>query len=54
MNTNINNNIVELIDFTDDNLTDSFNLKVKLTGKTGDNGTKKVEIIVSLKYLSNF
>ena len=33
MNTNVNNNIVELIDFTDDNLTDSFNLKVKLTGK---------------------
>ena len=31
-----------------------FNLKVKLTGQTGDNGTKNVEIMVPLKYLSNF
>ena len=27
---------------------------MKLTGKTANNGTKKVEIMVSLKYLSNF
>ena len=52
--TNINSNIIEFIDFTDANLTDSFNLKVKLTGKTGDNATKDVEIMVPLKYLSNF
>ena len=26
----------------------------KVTGVTGDNGTKKVEVMVSLKYLSNF
>ena len=51
--TNINN-IIELNDFTDANLTDLFNLKVKLTGQTGDNGTKNLEIIVPLKYLSNF
>ena len=40
-----------------DNLTDSesFKFKVKITGKTPNNGnTKDVEIIVTLKYLSNF
>ena len=42
------------IDFTEANVTDLFNLKVKLTGQTGDNGTKNVEIMVPLKYLSNF
>ena len=42
------------IDFTEANITDLFNLKVKLTGQTGDNGTKNVEIMVPLKYLSNF
>ena len=26
----------------------------KITGATGDNGTKNVEIIAPLKYLSNF
>ena len=40
--------------FTVDNLTDSFNFKVKFTGQTGDDGTKDVEILVQLKYLSNF
>ena len=44
-------------DDTDDNLADSesFKSKVKITGKTPDDGnTKDVEIIVPLKYLSNF
>ena len=36
------------------NATDSFNFKVKFTGQTGNNGTKDVEIMVPLKYLSNF
>ena len=39
------------------NLVDSelFKYKVKITGKTPDNGnTKNFEIIVPLKYLSNF
>ena len=36
------------------NVTDSFNFKVKFTGQTGNNGTKDVEIMVPLKYLSNF
>ena len=35
------------------NLTDSFNFKAKITGQTGNNGTKDVEIMVPLKYLSN-
>ena len=52
--TNINNYNIEFIDFTDANLTVSFNLKVKLTCKTGGNGTKNVAIIVPLKYPSNF
>ena len=40
-----------------DNIADSepFKSKVKITGKTPDDGNiKDVEIIVSLKYLSNF
>ena len=45
----------EVIDFTDANATtDSFSLKEILTGQTGNNGTKNVEIMVPLKYLSNF
>ena len=44
----------EIIGFTEGNLTDSFNFKLKITGRTGNDGTKDVEIIVPLKYLSNF
>ena len=40
--------------FAGNNLTDSFNFKVKITGQTGDDGTKDVEIMVPLKYLSSF
>ena len=43
-----------IIIFGDNNLTNSFNFKVKFTGQTGDNGRKDVEIMVPLKYLSNF
>ena len=43
-----------IVSFTENNLTDSFNFKVKMTGQTGDDGTKNVEIMVPLKYLSNF
>ena len=49
---NINNNAIVV--FGANNLTDSFNFKVKFTGQTGDDGTKVVEIMVPLKYLSNF
>ena len=44
----------EITRFTEANLTDSFNFKVKITGQTGNNGRKIVEIMVPLKYLSNF
>ena len=44
----------EIHHFTEGNLTDSFNFKAKITGETGNNGTKNVEIMVPLKYLSNF
>ena len=47
-----NNN--EITEFTAGNTTDSFNFKAKITGQTGDDATKDVEIIVPLKYLSNF
>ena len=47
-----NNN--DVINFNRANSTDSFNFKVKMTGQTKDDGTKSVEIMVPLKYFSNF
>ena len=44
----------KIADFTEDNVTDSFKMKEKITGKTDGNGTKNVEIMIPLKYLSNF
>ena len=44
----------EIVNFTGVNTTDSFNFKAKITGQTGDDGTKDVEIMIPLKYLSNF
>ena len=32
----------------------NINFKVKMTGQTRDDGTKNVEIMVPIKYLSNF
>ena len=46
--------IMQLLFFPEDNITDSFKFKAKITGQTGDDGTKDVEIMVPLKYLSNF
>ena len=43
-----------IVKFTDNSLTDSFHFKVKTTGQTGDDGTKNDEIMVPVKYLSNF
>ena len=40
-----NNNNNTIVNFTKNNLTDSFNFKEKITGQTGDNGTKAVEIM---------
>ena len=48
------NNNDEIAAFDANNLTDSFNFKVKITGQTEDDGTKDVEIMFPLKYLSNF
>ena len=47
-----NNGVIAAFDVN--NLTDSFKFKVKITGETGDDGTNDVEIMVPLKYLSNF
>ena len=44
----------EIVIFAENNTTDSFNFKAKITDQTGNDGTKDVEIIVPLKYLSNF
>ena len=51
----------DIVDFNGANATDSFNFKIKITGKTAaDNnngnidGRVDVEKMVSLKYLSNF
>ena len=43
-----------VIDFNGANATDSFNFKTKITGQTNDDGIINVEIMVPLKYLSNF
>ena len=48
------NNNNEITEFTGGNTTDSFNFKAKITGQTGDDRTKVVEIMFPLKYLSNF
>ena len=47
-----NNNAI--VNFNGANVTDSFNFKVKMTGNTGDDGTKSVKIMVPLKHVSNF
>ena len=44
----------EITEFADGNTTDSFKFKVKITGRTGNDGTKDVEVMVPLKCLSNF
>ena len=43
----------EIIAFDVNNLSDSFKFKSKITGQTGNDGTKDVKIMVPLKYLSN-
>ena len=44
----------EVVIFAENNDIDSFKFKAKITGQTGNDGTKDVEIMVPLKYLSNF
>ena len=43
-----------IINFAENNVTDSFNFKAKMTSQTGYNLTKVLEVMVPLKYLSNF
>ena len=40
----------EIVIFAEDNTIDSFKFKAKITGQTGNGGTKDVEIMVPLKY----
>ena len=49
----VNNNNAT-VDFTGANHTNSFDFKAKITGQTGNDGTKDVEKMVPLKYLSSF
>ena len=48
------NNNGDIVEFNRASTTDSFNFKANVTGQTGDNGTKEVEIMVPLKYLNSF
>ena len=49
------NNDGDIIDFPENNNnSNSFKFKQEITGQTGNGGTMDVEIMVSLKYLSNF
>ena len=47
-------NDVDIVDFNGANATDSFNFKTKIIGQTNNNGIIDVEVMVPLKYLSNF
>ena len=47
-----NNNITDFL--ADNNNSISFKFKEELTGQTGNNGRRDVEMMVPLKYLSNF
>ena len=49
---NVNDEIIIIFDAN--NLTDSFKFKAKITGQTGNDGKKDIEIMVPLEYLSNF
>ena len=50
------NNASNIIDFSGKNKDNSvsFKLEKKITGQTGDDGSKDVNIMEPLKYLSNF
>ena len=43
-----------IIDFVDNDTTDSFKFKEKIIGKTSYDITKNIEIMIPLNYLSNF
>ena len=43
-----------IVDFPDNNDSVLYKFKQKITGQTGNDGTKNVQIMVALQYLSNF
>ena len=43
----------KIVGFNEDKATKLFSVKVKMAGQTGNNNTKKVEIMVLLKYICN-
>ena len=47
-----NDNIIDFLAKNNNNI--SFKFKHQITGQTGNSSTKNVEIMVPLKYLSNF
>ena len=47
-------NAGNIVDFNGANATDSFNFKTKIKGQTNCDGIINIEILVPLKYLSNF
>ena len=49
-NTVVNNN-GNIVDFSEDDLTNSFNVKAKITAQAEDNERKNIEIMDPLKYL---
>ena len=44
----------DIPEFIDANVSDSVNFNKKRTGKTGDDCTKDIELMATLKYVSNF
>ena len=48
------NNAGDIVDLNGANATDSFTFKTKITGHTNDDGIINVELMIPLKYLSNF
>ena len=50
----VNNDDSNIVDFNGANATDSFDFKTKIPSQTDDNGIINIEIMVPLKYLSNF
>ena len=50
----LDNNKNTIIFLADNNNSASFQFKQQITGQTGNGGTKDAEVMLPLKYLSNF
>ena len=46
--------LITILQYNTNNTSTSFKFKQQITGQTGNGGTKDVEIMIPLKYLSNF